>query len=135
MIFKDSLTIRAVTRVNHYQTYRWCCVEGRRDCESWCEECRYSDTEYRTHEVNLEDTQRAYQYWTIIQPQIKAIDQYHNTMAILLNISNFDIFSLEFENSSFRQFNNYYDVNVSLEPYAAFTLNAKKFIKREQNNL
>ncbi|MBL7054873.1 hypothetical protein ISS05_03895 [Candidatus Woesearchaeota archaeon] len=134
--FKDNLRIQTVTEVKHYKTYRWCCGWDRSGgCKRYCEKCRYENTEHRVHEVNLEDTKQAEHYWPKIFPEIRAVDHYHNTTAGILNISDFDAFSLNFEDSYFRQFNYYYDVNVSLMPYDVFTLRANKFTKKESDNI
>jgi hypothetical protein len=133
--FKDSLKIETVTKVDHYETHRWCCKRRGGRCKKVCEECRLRNTEYRTHEVNLEDTKTAYQYRPIIMPKIKAVDKYSDTLFGILNISNFDAFKLNFENSSFGQFNYYYDIVMSFKPYNVFTLRANRFTKEESNNL
>jgi len=135
--FKDTLRIKTVTEVNHYKKERKCIRRYRSTgrCYKWREVCRYSYTDYRTHEVNLEDTKTAYQYSPLIGPEIKAVDSYRNTNVGLLNISNFDAFELEFENSSFSQYNYNYDVDVSLQPYNVHTLRANKFAKKIQDNL
>jgi len=134
--FEDNLRIQTVTEIKHYKTHRWCCSYDRSGgCKRYCEECKYRDTEDRVHEVNLEDAKQAEHYWPGIFPEIKAVDKYHNTTVGILNISDFDAFSLDFEDSYFEQNNYFYDVNVSIEPYDVFTLRANKFTNKEANNL
>ena len=120
--FQDTLRIQTVTRVDHWTMQQYCCRSERNICVKWCEECRQANTEYRTHEVNLQDEKQALQYSPKILPEIRVIDKYLNTTVGLLNISNFDAFTLDFEDSYFKQNNYNYDVNVSLQPYDVFTL-------------
>ena len=134
--FKDTLKIQTVTEVEHYQTYKWCCKYSKNGgCAKFCDKCKYENTEYRTHQVNLEDSKQAYQYSPLIEPEIRAIDSYRNTTVGILSISNFDAFSLNFENSSFKQFNHNYDVDVSLQPYDVFTLRTNNFTRKDANNI
>ena len=95
--FKAALRIKTVTKVKHYETYKYCCRHGEDGrCIKYCKKCKYEDTEYRTDEVNLEDSKRAYHYWPLIKPKIKAVDSYQDTIVGILNISNFDIPQIQY---------------------------------------
>jgi len=133
--FKDELKIKTVTEVKHYENERYCCRTIRGICRKHCNKCKYRSTEYRTDEVNLEDSRKAYLYSPLILSEIRAVDKYHDTTVGILNISNFTSFSLNFENASFKQFNYYYNANVSLAPYDVLTLRANRFTKKESDNI
>jgi len=125
--FKTTLTITVDIEAKHYKNFKYCCEKGKKGCLKYCEDCKHDATEIKTSIVNLEDAKTAYQHWPVIKPDIKAIDNYLNTYVGILNISNFDAFSLIFENSSLSQFNYNYESNLSLPPYNIMSLIAKNF--------
>ena len=43
--FKSELNILVSTRVEHYATKRWCCLEADGSCQRYCEACKHSRTE------------------------------------------------------------------------------------------
>ncbi len=133
--FNALLWIQATIEVKHYRNYQYCCRRDENGCHKYCTVCQYENTEYRTDELNLQDSKQAYHHKPLISPKIKTVNRYHNTTLGILNISNFDAFTLDFENSSFSQFNYYYDVTVSFPPYDVLTFRANKYTKKELNNL
>jgi hypothetical protein len=133
--FKSTLQIKIVTRVKHYEKEKYCCKKEDGSCVKYCYSCEYDNAEYRTHEINIEDNLQTQYYWKVILPEIKAVDRYHETTAGILEINDFDSFQLDFEDSYFNQYNYYYDVDVSLEPYDVLTIRANEDIVREEHNI
>ncbi len=133
--FNASLNVKATIEVKHYREYKYCCRRDENGCHKYCTVCQYENTEYRTSEVNLIDSKQAVLYKPNIEPTIRAVNRYKSTTVGLLNISNFDAFILELDNSSLSQFNYYYELNQTLAPYDVLTFRANKHIKKTINNL
>ena len=133
--FKTTLSIIYEIEAKHYKNFRYCCRPSRRGCNGYCDDCRYDNTEVWSNTVNLEDTKIAYQHWPIIKANIRGIDKYRETYVGILNISNFDSFRLDFENSSLSQSNYYYGAELSLPPYNVMTLKANNFSSKKSENI
>ncbi|HLC60864.1 MAG TPA: hypothetical protein VJJ52_05545 [Candidatus Nanoarchaeia archaeon] len=133
--FKADLRIQSSIEVKHSKNFKECCVSASYGCLYYCNVCKYDSTVVRTDEINLEDSKQALHYWPVIMPQIKIVDKYFNTTVGLLNISKFEAFELIFDNSSFAQYNYFYDINVSLPPFDVYTLRANNFTRKDSRNM
>lgn len=134
--FNAFLNIKATIEVQHYKERKYCCRWDENGCHKICTVCHHENTEYRTNEVNLIDSKQAILDKPIIDPEVRAINRYRNTTYGILNISNFAAFSLDFANSSLRQYNYQYEFNRTFEPYDILTIRAiphRELIKHNMN--
>jgi hypothetical protein len=85
--------------------------------------------------VDLEDNLYAEYYAPDINPEFKVTNQYYGTTKGYLDIDNYTSVSLSFEDSYYKYFNYYYNLNFSYLPYNVLTLNADKHKKAEFDNI
>ena len=133
--FVSELDLKAQVQVKHYKIFKWCCEQGKNGCLKFCEECKFDNWQTRTDSLNLQDEKQALHYSPVIKYNIKSVDSYLNTTVGILDITDFDSFEISFQDSYFRQFNYFYDVNVSLRPYDVLTLRANNFTHKEFSNI
>ena len=70
------LRIQSIIKVSHYRNSRECCYHNYyEECQQYCDNCRYTYTDYRTDELVLEDSKTAFQNWPVIIP-VKIVSSY-----------------------------------------------------------
>lgn len=133
--FNVKLKIEIKTEVKHWRWHSWCCARRKGRCVRVCHECKFSHTSNLVHEVNIEDNKFVKYYNPKIEPKFKLINEYYETKEGKLEIDNFSSFNLNFDNSYYRKFNYFYNLNWSLKPYSVLTLKANRFDKESSNNI
>lgn len=132
--------INADVQINHHEWTRYCCRHRNGRCVRYCHRCDFSWQEIDNDRLVLSDSITVQLYQNNLTGSLGVINHYGETTILQPNFSN----SIEilFNSSSYKFYQNYFEINYSKAPYYVATLKARDYnqerifnILRDEENL